>query len=190
VKKYLFGFDISNDKIEEIKNFINQHVLQHIPTTIHNKISVAGGAIRGLIFNETINDIDVYIPIGYKKIIQLKDYTKLSNVVYEKQYVYKVQFIFTDSYYTLEQIIGSFDLTCCQIGVNLEEIISSCMFYHDFKNKILRPTYMGVYSYQYLLRLQKYIQYGYTFNKITNNEMVYCMENITNDSIFDNYSGS
>jgi hypothetical protein len=109
----------------ELNQYDLKWCVQRLPRSLRDilkreEIAVAGGYIRSCITNDTVNDVDLFVPDaeyadematwlgdGHRKI-------KTTNAITVRGGKYPVQFITRWTYETPEDVLGSFDFTICQ----------------------------------------------------------------------------
>lgn len=136
---------------------------------------IAGGAARSLVNNELSNDFDIYmISEDHQSLWDMDQaLSRLLGVATMKMGVptynsngIEVQFI-SFKIGDPQEVISTFDFTCCQVATNGDWIVQSEDAIKDIHNKKLRWTKKALQEPVNLLsrfwRIQKYLKKGYTF---------------------------
>lgn len=139
---------------------------------------VAGGAIRSIFTNEQINDIDIY-PKTYEDTYEILEYMKnnytllsctdKSVMFYSSNHTYKYNIVTFREFNTAKDIFDSFDYTIVMgayDNTNDEFIFHEDFFVDNTSRSLIFNKKTG-YPVISLLRLYKYYDRGYKFNKIT-----------------------
>jgi hypothetical protein len=132
---------------------------------------IAGGALRSKFSGQKPADIDLYFP-------NVGELNKAGNVLYQHGYSPtfendntktitdgKTTFDLVKRYYSsLEQTIASFDFTVSACGIDKDSITYHDDYFIDLATKRLNLTGEMVNPAGTLLRMQKYIKYGFTMD--------------------------
>jgi len=139
---------------------------------------VAGGAIRSIFTNEEINDIDIY-PKTYEDTYEILEYMKSnyallsctdkSVMFYSSNHTYKYNIVTFREFNTAKDIFDSFDYTIVMGAYDntTDEFVFHEDFFVDNTSRSLIFNKKTGYPVISLLRLYKYYDRGYKFNKIT-----------------------
>lgn len=176
-----------------------EYLVHRLPTTLRKTLEelsekqltsyyIAGGFIRACIANESVNDIDIFLPINgsldieeSKKsvrtfFLQAKDFNKAKVVVTDNAITVcvepAVQFITRSQYVSPIAVINSFDFTIAQAALYCEGKnwvgICSPLFYQDVASKRLRYTSPNDSSViGSLMRVLKFTKKGYHVDSAT-----------------------
>jgi len=131
--------------------------------TLENPV-VAGGACRAWAFGENPRDIDVYLTSNEdrQKIVSDDEHAavyKLKTVLFGQQTteVDVINFVYSD----MEAILNTFDMTVAMCAVDTNQLVCHTNYLADLASKSIVFTNLGK-PMNSLLRLQKYIKYGFT----------------------------
>lgn len=141
-----------------------------------NKCFVAGGAITSLFTMNEVNDWDIYVPSFealMKLIVEIKGtYSVIYTNHTEKSILFfkdelKVQLIHFKFFDNAYEIFKTFDFTCCMAAYSFEK--EEFIFHPDFlkanSQRRLKFSPLTDFPMVSALRVQKYVDKGYTISK-------------------------
>ena len=163
--------------------YFNEHVFQYASKYNFNEWFVAGGAVLSTIRNGKIDidqDADIYFRIindlntfknelinrGYVITIETKSYKEfscISEVVeLKKTNTNTIDLICINK--SIQEYIDEFDFTVCKCAVTTNDFYCCDSFFEDMGKYRLRID-KKLYNKNFIKRLQKYIQKGYSANE-------------------------
>lgn len=139
------------------------------------KAYVAGGTVTSLFCNREINDVDVYFKnekdaIGFLANLMENGAWVVSHTKKATQLMYdekNVQIIHFDYYENIDRLFESFDYTVCMGAFDFER--NEYNLHKDFlkhnSQRIMKFNRLTSYPIVSMLRVQKYLDKGYTISK-------------------------
>ena len=165
-------FDNSTFNLEENLNILNQDIL----SLIKGGVILAGGALRSLVdYCDEIMDYDLFVldsnlisqlqsditKKGFKKVFEcpkgeLFTFVSVDNI--------KVQIINKRTYYSMEDLISSFDITACCCAYDGTNFCYNERFVFDNLNKLININKVE-YPNATLRRIAKYVKKGFKLSQ-------------------------
>lgn len=161
-----------------IKRELMKHIDPSLMTLLQEtKAMIAGGAMISVLNRDKPNDLDVY----FKNKYDLAKFVSLLPSVHQPSFAcmsqtsrsaiftdnkLKVNIVYLDTFASLREVFASFDYTCCMAGYDFEHdcVATDDSFWHDHSTQSLRYTQQSRFPIGALVRLQKYVQRGYTID--------------------------
>jgi len=162
-------------KFEEKKlfNIINETVLEILQ---EEKCIVAGGCITSLFTRNEINDIDVYFRSKESLMSALDQlignctfmaHTDKATLFIKDSSEYPCQFIHFKFFNDIEELFNTFDFTACMGAYDFltNEFVFHKKFFIHNSQRIIKFNHHTAYPIISALRIQKYLDKGYTISK-------------------------
>ena len=122
--------------------------------------AIAGGACRSWVFGEEPRDIDVYLTTNEDKesiVAEDPDAPVIKLASFIKTPIEIINYVYQD----LASILNTFDMTVAMCAVDSEQLVCHEDYLSDLASKTIAFTNLSR-PMNSLLRLQKYIKYGFT----------------------------
>jgi hypothetical protein len=132
---------------QKIKDKITPEIFKtgELADMLTEGIILAGGCLRDTIMGRVPKDYDVFVRKDYVSITSLllvsKGYENTASTMYTKTFKkgpIEVQLVFKDDYYSLEELIKTFDFTNVMLAVSGDEVEVGIQTLHDIEDKKVR----------------------------------------------------
>lgn len=158
---------------KKLLNSINEDILKLLK---NEQCIIAGGSITSLFTRNEINDIDIYFRNKESLINALKEikeqatimaFTDKATMFVKDRSEYAYQFIHFKFFDNPQEIFDTFDFTVCMGAYDFktEEFIFHSSFLAHNSQRLLKVNEKTAYPIVTSLRVQKYLDKGYTISK-------------------------